>query len=162
MPKNSFSEIFNRLHFDKEIFFKMVMMGWIVDGRAGGYVIGRSHDDGSVYMIMRTAENDIFTVSNCLEGGEYVVNYKAYLSNKTKIERINSFKESHEFLPHSKITLKTRVINTYSEPYDKLLLIDKDQFIINKFATAYYYNEIENINNSENPYLSCNLDLLCE
>lgn len=138
----------------------MVMNGWIVDGRAGGYIIGRSHDTGNIYMIQRADTADVFVIQSCLEGGEYIINHDAYTRYKDRIEEINSFNEPHDKTPNMSITLKTRMINTYSEPYDKLLLIEKGQFIINKFATVFFFKELEEINNSSNSFMYCNLDLL--
>jgi hypothetical protein len=42
--------------FSKDTFYQMIVSGWTVDGRAGGLVVGRSHDDGNIYMIQETGD----------------------------------------------------------------------------------------------------------
>ena len=51
-----------------------------------------------------------------------------------------------------------RIINTNSNPNDKILLMEDGQFIVNKHATAKYLDEIEEINNKTNPYLYCHIE----
>jgi hypothetical protein len=143
-----------------ETFFQMMVDGMIVDGRGGGLVIGRSHSDGNIYMIQEISEERFSIVGN-LEGGEYILNFDAYLSAKERLEEINSFKDEIEHMSSLCVTHKSRVLNTHSEPNDKLLWIDmRGQFIINKRATTKYFEEIEGINHRFSSFMNCDLNIL--
>jgi hypothetical protein len=134
----------------------MLSLGWIIDGRAGGFVIGRSHDDGNINMIMELEDGNYSIFCN-LEGGEYIINYLAYEAAKERVDEINSFYDEHDLPSSIVLSDKTRILNTLSLPSDKLILISPGQFIVNKKATAKYYYELEDINYKNNGRLHCNL-----
>ncbi|NDV96453.1 hypothetical protein D0T84_16250 [Dysgonomonas sp. 521] len=56
--------------FSKEEFFELLKNGQIVDARNGGLVIGRSHNEGNIYMIVEN-ENG-YIVNAHMEGGEFL------------------------------------------------------------------------------------------
>lgn len=115
--------------FSKETFQTMIAAGWVVDGRGGGLVIGRSHDTGDIHIIQEM-EDRRFHIPACMEGGEYILNFDAYQANEERVNQINEFKESHPLITSIELTDKTRLLNTQSEPYDKLLWIDsRGQFM---------------------------------
>jgi hypothetical protein len=146
--------------FSKETFHQMISTGCIVDGRGGGLVLGRSHDGGNIFMIQELA-NGRFHIQGNLEGGEYILNFDAYTSAKERLEQINSFKDEIDHISSICITPKLRVLNTHSEPNDKMLWIDtRGQFIINKRATTKHFQEIEEINHKFSGFVSCDLDRL--
>jgi hypothetical protein len=146
--------------FSKDTFQKMVAAGMVVDGRGGGLVIGRSHADGNIFMLQESADGQFFIPSH-MEGGEYILNFEAYASAKERLEQINSFKDEVEHISSICITPKSRVLNTHSEPNDKMLWIDtRGQFIINKRATTKHFQEIEEINHEFSDFVSCDLDVL--
>lgn len=146
--------------FSKETFHQMIAAGWIVDGRGGGLVLGRSHDGGNIFMIQELADGR-FHIPSHLEGGEYILNFDAYTSARERLEQINAFKDNIEHISSISITPKSRVLNTHSEPNDKILWIDRrGQFIINKRATTRHFQEIEEINYKFNGFVSCDLDVL--
>ncbi len=131
------------LWFNNETFFQMMRLSWIVDGRGGGLVLGRSHDDGNIFMIQELADGG-FHIAGHLEGGEYILNADAYASAKERLDQINGFIGETDHIFSVCITPKSRVLNTHSEPNDKMLWIDMlGQFIINKRATAKHFQEIE-------------------
>lgn len=146
--------------FSKDTFYQMLVSGWIVDGRAGGLVVGRSHDDGNIYMIQETVDGRFF-IPGHLEGGEYILNSDAYEAEEKRIIEIN---ESKEFTPKKSslpITSSIRVINTAASPNDKLLWIDvRDQFIINKSSTMAFLPELQAINEKYSNFKNCNLESL--
>ena len=55
-------------------FMAMFHAGFIVDGRFGGLVVGRSHAAGNIYMIQPDGRGG-FGVHSHLEGGEYSVSF---------------------------------------------------------------------------------------
>jgi hypothetical protein len=115
-------------------FINLIMKGWIIDTRAGGLVLGRSHDQGNIYMFRFTKEPTGFKISidGNMEGGEYIVNYNAYIASKNRFDEINSFYDQTFNIDRSffNITDKTRIYNAHATPSDKLLLIDNNPIFI--------------------------------
>lgn len=146
--------------FSKEIFLKMVSSGWIVDGRGGGLVIGRSHAEGNIAVVQEQPDGT-FHIRAYMEGGEYILNHEAVKGNEERVEQINSETGLHETTPILEITPKTRTLNTHSEPCDKMLWIDsRSQYIVCKSATAKHLQELETINHAVNGFVSCDLNNL--
>lgn len=145
-----------------EFFINLVLKGWVIDTRAGGYVLGRSHEQGNIYMfrfVYNSSESKISFDGN-LEGGEYIVNYGAYIANKERFDEINKFYDQTYNIEFDKIKMssKTRIFNAHATPYDKLLLIDNQNImLINKFATAKYFEEIEHLNDVGNTFQFCDI-----
>lgn len=141
---------------NRDIFIEMISAGFIIDGRAGGLVLGRPHKNGNVYTLAERDGEYICPLS--MEGGEYLINRDAYDANKKQIDEINTFKEFHE-TPPIEITNLLRIINTHSEINDKIVFIEYGQFIVNKNATSRYLNELQEINNDKsNKYLYCYIE----
>lgn len=146
--------------FSNDTFHQMLLSGWIVDGRAGGLVVGRSHDEGNIYMIQETGDGRFF-IPGHLEGGEYILNYDAYEAEQNRIIEINQSTEQASETESLPISSSVRVINTSASPNDKLLWIDiRGQFIINKFSTKKFMLELQEINEKHSSYKACNLDSL--
>jgi hypothetical protein len=128
----------------------LIINGFVVDGRGGGLVLGPSHEDGGIPMLA-LAGDGTYRYLGELEGGEYLVNLVAYESQPEQIEAYNNFQDSGEegmlVVPLSRNLL---ILNTYlHDCYGrcaKLLLIDAGQFIVNKYATARHFTEIERLN----------------
>jgi len=130
----------------KETFEEMLQCKMIADARNGGLVIGRSHDDGNIYMIQQLYPENEYEYFRCLEGGEYIICHEAYLKYKQTILEINSYKQHGDKVDLYDVC-KCNIILTQNEPYDKTLLIDyRGQFIVNKRATSKYLYEIDCIN----------------
>jgi len=129
-----------------EQFKELFKQKLIVDARAGGLVIGRSHDDGSVIMIRQKHPEFNFVYASNLEGGEYIISKKAYFKYKERIEEINAYKWTGDRVDLYDIC-KCNILLTKNEPFDKILLIDHQvQFIVNKKATSRFLYEIDCIN----------------
>jgi len=124
----------------------MFLDGYLIDARAGGLVIGKSHEEGHIYMVQRDEDDFIFI--NVMEGGEYILCHEAYCAKEKRLEFIN-----RDTLPVTEPVIPdiyhraTRVINTSATPDDKILLIDeREQFIVNAVSTRRYFNELQAIN----------------
>ena len=140
-----------------DTFIKLVHLGWIIDARAGGYVIGRSHSSGNIYMISVLGLNEIKFLGN-MEGGEYIINHSATLIHKDRLDVINNFTECTSPINNIQLSAKTRILNAHAEPSDKFLLVDiRGQYIINKNGTNRYFADLEEINGSSNDFTNCNL-----
>ncbi len=134
-------------------FLRLVMDGRIVDGRAGGFLFGRSHKDGGIPVISR-CNDDTFAISDEFGGGEYLVNWDAYNAAKMRFDEINGHREQDVCeLLSPRITPNSRLINTKAQPSDKIIWIDRRGcFVINKTATARYFAEIEKLNEEGNGF----------
>ena len=144
----------------QENFWTLFERGWVVDGRGGGLVIGRSHAGGNIYMINGPIDGRLY-IQSALEGGEYIVNHGAYEAAQIRLQEINAFRDQAVHASHLLLSPATRVLNTHSEPQDKLLWIGARQMtIINKYATAKFLPEIEQINHQWNSFRQCDLNSL--
>ena len=125
----------------------MLLDGYLIDARAGGLVIGKSHEEGHIYMIQRD-ENDAFEFINVMEGGEYILCHEACDAALERLEVINQDTGPvTEFVVPDIYHRATRVINTNATPDDKILLIDaRGQFIINAVSTRKHFNELQALN----------------
>jgi hypothetical protein len=85
----------------------------------------------------------------------YIVNASAYLASQERINEINGFKEPQPELNHIELSPITRLLTTHAEPNDKLLWIERGQFIVNKHATANHLKELEELNARTNSFVSC-------
>lgn len=72
----------------KKEFEQLCKEGKVVDARRGGLVIGRSHDEGNIYMIQEYLNG--YRVINNMEGGEYVIGHETIEKHKDRIVLINS------------------------------------------------------------------------
>lgn len=143
--------------FDTEGLVYFLSIGWIVDARAGGLLIGRPHETGGVLAFVEH-EAGKFVITAELEGYEYIVQPAAYSAHKARIEEINMFQGPHPSLSVCNVTPATRMITVAAEPNDRMLLIAPGTFVINKFATARHIEEIEKLNASDNPSFTFSYD----
>lgn len=144
-----------------DVFFQMFHLGWVVDARAGGYVVGRRHSEGNIYMIQK--QNDQYVIPGHLEGGEFMIPATVYEANKSRIEEINS--DTTDVDDEVELTFNfdsnLRIINTVGYPFDKLMFIDpRNQFIVNRKSTKKHFNELCKMIAQNNDLLLCNLDEL--
>lgn len=126
----------------KEHFDYLTENGLLVDGTNGGLVLGLSHDEGGIYMIMECDEGH--RVIATMEGGEYLLNYNSYAKHKDRIISINSERPKQYFID-MEVLRKTPIIQVDFIQY--LLLDRKGQFIVNKDAICYYLEELNQLNN---------------
>ena len=64
---------------DHNNFYHLLWMGYVVDGRPGGFVLGQSHEEGHIYMLRQ--EEHKYYISECLEG----VNLPRYCGQSEKL-----------------------------------------------------------------------------
>lgn len=132
-------ELISKDHFDY-----LFENGLIVDGTNGGLVLGLSHDEGGIYMIMECDEGHRIIAT--MEGGEYLLSYNSYAKNKDRLISINSERPKQYFIDMD-VLRKTPIIQVNSIQY--LLLDKKGQFIVNKDATCHYLEELNLLNNDD-------------
>ena len=150
--RNAYSQSNGPVIINHDTLISLCSSGKIIDAREGGLVLGRSHAEGDI-CILKSNEDGKFFIDGCLEGGEYLVNTLAAEKNKQRIEEINKYYVKNEVcaLDNIRLSMKTRIINTHSEPSDKLIFFGGSPiFIVNKYATAKSYYELEALNHEDN------------
>lgn len=148
-------------HFKAETFVNLLFNGMIVDGRGGGLVIGRAHDDGGILMFAQIP-NGSYNVTGEVEGGEFIVNPLAYQQHRNRIQEINEFGQHCRDEPTlSQIPSATRTIHAAASPYNRMIWMhQEDTFIVNRLATEKYLSELQAINNEINTLNDCDLSIL--
>ena len=139
-----------------DVFGKLLYDGHIIDGRSGGLVLGRSHNEGHIYII--GIEGDGFIINSCLEGGEYVMNQNAKAEYEKEIVQINSDTTGSETpISSLEITPFLRVFSCGSVPFDRLLWLEKGQYIINRGATKRHLKRLIELDLCPNDRVNFNL-----
>ncbi|MBW4443306.1 MAG: hypothetical protein KME10_19105 [Plectolyngbya sp. WJT66-NPBG17] len=128
--------------------YDLLMQGSLIDARPGGLILGREHDEDDIPMLAPQAVG-IFQLVGYMQGGEYILNRDAAIEHKEKILEINSYKDK-DYTPLRSIRLTdtTRILNTNASSGSTALLVEHGQFVVNRAATARYYYELEELNNS--------------
>ncbi len=124
--------------------------GWLVDGRAGGLIVGRKYPSDSILCFVRHPDGSFSNI--LVEGFEYIINPYAAANNQTRLQELNAFENEYPPLIEIPLSLASRIINTSAEPEDKFILLTFGSFIINQRATAKHFAELEEINNSLNKH----------
>lgn len=143
--------------FSRDTFNWMIHAGWVVDGRSGGLVLGRTHDEGDIIMVQCVHDGtDKVVVVATMEDGEYIINLNASNSESARLEEINKITgDLPDDLAFPLIKDECRVLNTHAAPLDKLIWVEAGQFIINAFATSKHLEELESINDLGNCHTTC-------
>lgn len=131
----------------KDIYL-MFYDGNIVDARGGGLVIGRDSSEDDIPLITPVSDG-IFQFVGFMQGGEFIVHQQAMLKHKRRIEEINShIGEDVTLLSTIPLGKNTHIFNTHNHDEITSLLVNSGSFIINRFATALFYDELMKINKS--------------
>lgn len=135
----------------------MIHAGWVVDARSGGLVLGRTHAEGDIIIVHRITDGtDRFIVAAMMEDGEYILNVRASISEKARLDEINQLKgDTPSDITLATITPECHIFNTHADPFDKLLWVDRGQFIVNAFATSKHFAELESLNDIGNAEITC-------
>lgn len=124
-----------------EEFFIELEQGRMLDARQGGLVVGRSGPDDDIPMYRHVGKG-IFEVVGLMQGGEFIVSKVATEKYRVWLEEINLGKGDEAdslTLTHSPVT---SVINTNLMPQWGGLWISY-QFVVNRFATAKWLDELQ-------------------
>lgn len=133
------------LFITKQEFEQFFSQGLVVDARRGGLVIGRSHDEGNIYMIQQYLTG--YRVINYMEGGEYVICHEAIMKHKDRIEYINSLQMTCKIVDIDILRHTPLLVTAQPGPHDKFLLFDvRRQFVVNKGSTCYFLEELNRLN----------------
>lgn len=127
-------------------FVPLLLAGWIIDGRNGGLIVGRSHADGNIIMISHNESSGDYKLIGLVEGQEFILNRVATAEYFVRLTEINSDQSPCDF--RIETTTESRLIHTTASPHDRFLLVDyRQQYIINANATRRHFAELERLNN---------------
>lgn len=119
--------------------------GRAIDATMGGLILGRSHDEGGIYFLVK--KGDQYVLEGEVEGYEYILNFGATKFYSKSCDRFHQYENhKHDFVdysPPSGVTL----LDTKSEGEPKFLIFNSDTFsIINKYSTKGYLITIDQMN----------------
>lgn len=130
--------------FKYSAFITALKDGIIVDGRSGGLVLGRTHEDSGIFLIQEVQDHFVFAAE--MEGWEYLMCPQATEKYFDRLNEINN--DRHSDLCEVRITEHTRIINTHALGHDKLIWMSNyNQFIVSRAATQRHFSELEEMNN---------------
>lgn len=136
----------HRLTFEE--FFVELERGRMLDARPGGLVIGRPGLDDDIPMYRHFGKG-IFEVVGLMQGGEFIVSKFATEKHRAWLEEINQEKGECSGGPMLKYSPVMSTINTNLLPPWGGLWISY-QFVVNRFATAKWLDELEWLNATAN------------
>lgn len=129
----------------KQEFEQLSKDGKVIDARRGGLVVGRSHDEGNIYMLQQC--NEGYKVINHMEGGEYVMCHEAITTHKDRIISINNKQMKSKFVDIDVVRHTPLLVTAQKGQFDKFLLFDtRVQFVVNKGSTCYFLEELNWLN----------------
>ncbi len=125
----------------------------IIDGTSGGLILGNYHSEGGIKVIRQCLDEKLYDIVAEFESWEYILSPMATTKNLEYIKRLNSeFKgETLKFIeyeiPETVNILDTRPMFENDKNTNKLIIIGEyPQFIVNKYSTKKYLNELNKIN----------------
>lgn len=139
-------------------FFNLVLSGAVVDGRAGGLLLGHSYAEDGVAVVCQRGTDFFF--HSVAEGGEFIINSDASCRNLRRLaamEREAKSTGGTTMVEDPTAQVSSLVIAT-AEPNDRILWLDWNQVVVSGEATKRYLGELVTINQENNPYLHFNLD----
>jgi len=126
-----------------------IQRGYLLDVRAGGFIIGRSDNEDDIPMLQFAARG-ILQLCGRMQRGEYILNRKASAKYMDRLSEMNEEEIEYIQLTSVPLNANTRVFNSHSvlggEPL--AFLVEPGQFIMRRAATSKYLSELEEMNNS--------------
>lgn len=120
--------------------------GWAIQATMGGLVLGRSHDEGGIFVWIKNGNHYVLEAE--IEGYEYILNPGAACYYKKIFPEFNKPYE-HKYLgspsydPPAHITL----LDTQHPMEPKFLLFELGHFaIINKYSSSGYLDTLDKMN----------------
>lgn len=134
----------NKLTFTEDQLIAYSKVYGLHDGSVGGYVIGNSHDEGGIKVVRETGTKGIYELILEMEGDEYIMNAMATIKYKDRLDKINAFKKTVPSIEYNQLNDLSNVIAVKNMG---MIVVSKwDQYIINKYATAKYIEELDRMN----------------
>ena len=122
--------------------------GWAIEATKGGLVIGRSHDEGGIYIwVLRDTH---YVLEAEVEGYEYILNLGATHYFKDMSHTFHRYYEHKKmgFVPYDP-SLNIMTLDTRNSMEPKYLLFDTGGFsVVNKYSTRGYLQTLDIMNRS--------------
>jgi hypothetical protein len=134
----------NSYEFTVDEFHKIIDFDIVFNGQKGGLILGNLHVHGGIHLIQPDLETGILKYSGEMEGWEYLSSPLKSETHGKDLEKINKMGIGHKNEELIKFTIPNncRVIDTFNEPIPVVFLSGYSQFIVNRFSTRNYINEI--------------------
>jgi hypothetical protein len=133
----------------KEEFYGLLINGFALDARLGGYIVGRSHEEGGIKCF--TEINEQFELIAEIEGGEYIINGGCAEEFEEQLRALNSTYDPQPNPEEALCLSQYSVVYNTSGTQEKILWVSGGGFILNKYATQKYFNIVEKMNFISNP-----------
>lgn len=147
-PNLYYRQFFNRYDVDE-----MLRRGWAVEGQGGGLLLGNSHNEGGIPVLVEY--EDGYRLMAEFEGYEYWVSDSATYQFSPQLININCYDRDitnecyFENLASLESVIDCRL--NVSSPYKSKFLLHKAgsvQFIVNKYSTKKYIQLLDFMNKS--------------
>jgi hypothetical protein len=134
----------NSYEFTVDEFHKIIDFDIVFYGQEGGLIMGNLHTQGGIHLIQPDFEKGILKYIGEMEGWEYLSSPLKSKTHGKDLEKINNMglRNKNEELVKFTIPNNCRIVDTFDVPIPVVLLSGYKQFIINRFATRNYINEI--------------------
>lgn len=127
-------------------FYRLILQGLVVDGRAGGLLVGRSVIDGGIPVVRQRGEWFHLQMPRA-EDGDFVLHAGAAPYQVRKPRKQG---------PETQTV--TQMLFTRAAPNDRMLWLTSDQQIIPAESAWPRLEYLSAINEEENPFLRCDMD----
>jgi|WetSurMetagenome_2_1015567.scaffolds.fasta_scaffold381018_1 hypothetical protein len=125
--------------------FKLIWQAGIVfNGLSGGLILGNLHYQGGIHLIIPDFNSEIITYAGEMEGWEYLSYPISSIDIGNEFERINNMEKGGSSLETTEfeIPANCKVVDTLNKPLALLIISGAQQFIVNRFATKRYINQL--------------------
>ena len=140
------------------MFEQMLWDGVIVDGRAGGIVIGKSFEQGGVPIIFQRGRE--FLIHSFTQNGEFILNRVASTRNLERIKAINAGMARPPVSTEGEgMSVISRLIITEGEPCDRFLWLNWSQVAVTSDHVEQHLVELDAMNSETNPYSYCDAEM---
>ncbi|HVS51949.1 MAG TPA: hypothetical protein VHD62_06290 [Opitutaceae bacterium] len=140
-------------------FHNLILQGVVVDGRAGGLILGRSYEEGGITVITQRGAD--FFIHSCVEGGEFILNKDASCRNLARLRDMNVGRTAAEVVNDANdLTEVSQFVITNGAPDDRMLWISWNQVVVAKTPSLKHLSELIRLNQTENPFMRCDLNEL--
>jgi len=107
-------------------------------------ILGNLHVNGGIHLMKPDMDNKTMTYVSEMEGWEYLSAPLISSEIAAEFERINSLDKTISSYESTEFDIPPfcKVVDTFNEPIALLILSVNQQFIVNRFATRRYINEL--------------------
>jgi hypothetical protein len=128
-------------------------LGLTVNGTKGGLLLGQSHENGGIPVLIKIAEGYKYYAE--FEGDEYLINTQCYNTHADRLKLLNQPHSDKYFDFYKSLDLANiTTINCKSDSYltkSKFLLLDSNSkyFVVNKYSTLRHSDLLERLNSEQ-------------